>query len=79
MKMRQADFDQIQQAKSNHNLTQMGAAATKNMVVKKTEGAFGDEAADTVSRKFDRLIEITDERGPAGLDQSDLTPPTDAA
>lgn len=79
MKMSRSDFDQIQKAKADYNLSQMGAAGTKKRVVKQAEQDLGDEGADTVNRKFDSLINITDERGPVDIGDDALRPPSDAA
>ena len=67
MKMSKADFDLIQQAKTEHNLSSMGAKQTKNLVVKRAEDIGGDEAADEANRQF-RTLEIKDERAPSGED-----------
>lgn len=79
MKMSRSDFNQIQKAKSDHNLTQMGAAGAKKLVVKQAEQDLGDEGAETVNRKFDSLISINDERGPVDIGDSALRPPDNAA
>jgi hypothetical protein len=79
MKMSRSDYNLIQRAKVEDNNAKMGAAGTKKLVVKQIEQAAGDQAADTMHRKFDDMISITDERGPAGLDPADMTPPGDVA
>jgi hypothetical protein len=48
MKIPQADYDAIQEAKARVNLRNMGQQTTRDRVAQATSQAFGDQAADTV-------------------------------
>jgi len=67
MKMGAEDFAAVQRAKSNRNLSDMGASKTKSLIVKRAEDIGGDEAAEEANRQF-RSLEIRDERAPSGED-----------
>lgn len=66
MKMPQADFDAIQNAKAQINLKNLGSKQTKDAVAQATAVEYGPEAGDTVFSK----IEVTDGRERSELEDA---------
>jgi len=65
MKMPKSDFDRIQQAKSERNLTNMRGDKIKADAAQRTAQKFGDEAGDSV---YNSDLEVKDSRVSIDLD-----------
>lgn len=67
MKMPQADYDAIQDAKARLNLKNLGAKQTRDAVAQETAVKFGSEAGDTVHQN----IEVNDSREQVELEETE--------
>lgn len=59
MKMPQADFDEIQKAKAEHNIKGLGQKRALEDAAQRTAAQFGDEAAETV---YNSKMTVNDSR-----------------
>jgi len=67
MKMPQEDFDQIQNAKADLNIKNLGQKKTREAVAQATATEYGDEAGETVFKN----IEVTDGRERVELEDAE--------